>query len=109
MMEGWLNLKTVQVAREATASNGMGGVTTSTTLTTLASCAIWQGGSSQRYLSQKQTRDSSHTLVTRFDCYAWTRDDMKVVDGNRIFKIVGEPDDLLGLHEFVVVALELQS
>ena len=106
MIRDMLTLTSVQVAREVYTQDGMGGGSTSTTLTTLSHAAIWQVGANNRYLSDKVTRASTHVLTVETDTYTWAAGDAKVVNGSNIYKITGHVDDVMGLGEITVVGLE---
>ncbi len=107
MLLDLLNLTSVQVAREVVTPDGMGGSTTTTTLTTLTKAAIWQAGQgSSRYLSDRIYRASTHVLATVPSFYTWTQDDRFVVNGDAVYKVVGRPDDVVALGEMTVVGLE---
>jgi hypothetical protein len=101
-----LSLTSVQVARETLTEDGFGGSTVSTVLTTLGSAAIWQAGTSDRFLSDKIAAASTDVLVTEPSQYTWTTDDKYVVYGSRTYRIVGQPDDVFEYGEVQVVAME---
>ena len=101
-----LNLTTVQIAREVVTPDGMGGATTSTTLTTLAASALWQLGANNRFLSDKVTKASTHVLVFEPASYTWANTDVVVVYGSGRYKVTGHDDDPLNLGEMTVVGLE---
>ena len=101
-------VSSVQVAREtAPVNDGMGGLTTpTTTLTTLSRAAIWQAGSSDRFLSDKLAKASSHILAYPTSAYAWTDDDKYVVYAGDTYDVVGRGDDVMNLSELTVVGLD---
>jgi hypothetical protein len=106
MLRDMLNLTTVQVSRETVTPDGMGGSSTSTTMTTLSHSAIWQAGSANRWMSDRMIRDSTHVLACEPSAYAWSQDDRQVINGSETYKIVGRPDDVSNQGEIVVVPLE---
>ncbi len=101
-----LTLTTVQVAREVFTTDGMGGGSTSTTLTTLDRAAIWQAGGGNNYLSDKITKASTHVLAVESATYTWTDADAKVVYGSEVYKVTGHADDIEHLALLTVVGLE---
>ncbi len=105
MIQDVLTLTTVQVAKEVETPDGMGGFSTTTTLTTLGHSMIWQNGSSNRWLSERLARDSSHTLAFLPAEYTFDQDDRKVIKGNETYTIVGRPDDIMQKNELGVVPL----
>ena len=109
MIRDMLNLTSVQVSREIVTPDGMGGSTTTTSLTTLSYAAIWQAGSANRWMSDRIIRASTHVLATEPDLYTWTQDDRTVVYGGATYKIIGRPDDIMQNGELLIVPLELQS
>ena len=108
MNTGWLPLTTVRVAREtAPAGDGMGGLTTATTtLTTLGRAAIFQASNSDRFVSEKVAKASTHVLVTD-DGYTWNGYDRYVVYDSTTYRITGVPDNTWMLGTQYVVGLEL--
>lgn len=101
-----LTLTTVQVAREVYTTDGMGGGSTSTTLTTLDRAAIWMAGSGNQFLSDKVAKASSHVLAVGTDSYTWVSTDAKVVHGSNVYRVVGNSDDVMNLGELTIVGLE---
>ena len=106
MIRDVLTLTGVQVAREVYTTDGLGGGSTSTTLTTLDRAAIWMAGSGNRFLSDKIAKASSHVLAVEPGSYTWAAGDAKVVYGSSVYRVVGHPDDVLNRGELVVVGLE---
>jgi hypothetical protein len=101
-----LTLTTVQVARDVYTTDGMGGRTTSTTLTTLSRAAIWQAGSGDRFLSDKVAKASTHVLAFEPSAYAWAAGDLRVVYGGGTYRVTGHADDVFQTGELMVVGLE---
>jgi len=106
MLADMLTLTTVQVAREVYTTDGLGGGSTSTTLTTLARAAIWQAGSGDRFLSDKVAKASSHVLACETDEYTWADSDAKVVYGSTVYRTVGHADDVANRGDLTVIGLE---
>ena len=104
-----LTLTTVQVLRETTAEDGMGGISRSTTAQTITRAAIWQAGSANRWMSDRLTRASTHVLACEPDAYSWTQEDRSVTYDGYTYKIIGRPDDVFNKGELLVVPLELMT
>lgn len=104
-----LLLTTVQVAREVYTTDGLGGGSTSTTLTTLSRAAIWAIGSRDSFLSDKIAKVSSHVLAVEPGTYTWDDSDLKVVYGGDTFKVTGHTDDVMQLGVITTVGLERLS
>ena len=107
MIRDSLDLTTVQVAREAISSDGMGGVSAVTTLTTLGFSQIWQNSGGSGVLSDKISKISSHVLAVETDTYVWTDTDRWVVNGSDRYKVTGRPDDVSHKGDLTVVGLEI--
>lgn len=106
---GWLDLTTVQVGRATQATDGMGGVSATTALTTLPRAALWQAGSGDRVLSQQVMQSATHVLALETGAYAWGSADTTIVYGSNTYSIVGIPDDVMQQGELTVVGLELNK
>ena len=109
MLLDMLDLTSVQVSRETVKSDGKGGTTTTTSAITITHSAIWQQGTSNRYMSDRITRASTHVLACLPGAYTWTQNDRNVIYGGNTYKIIGRPDNILFKGEIQVVPLELQS
>ena len=103
----WLNLTTVQVGRATETADGMGATSVSTVLTTLSRAAIWQAGSGDRFLSDKDAQVSTHVLVVETGDYTWASTDTTIVYGGNTYNIVGIPDDVANLDRITSMGLEL--
>ena len=101
-----LTLTTVQVALEVYTPDGLGGGSTSTTLTTLTRSAIWQAGSGDRFLSDKVAKASSHVLACETGEYTWADTDAKIVYGSSVYRTVGHADDVANRGELTVIGME---
>lgn len=108
MIRDVLNLlNEVQIGRVAEAIDSYGNVTATTSLTTLGRAAIYQAGSTNAFVSEKITRNSTHILVTLPGEYTWvTTDDVVVYNGDT-YRVTGRADDVLQRGEIMVVGLEL--
>ena len=103
----WLDLTTVQVGRITQGSDGMGGISSSTAMTTLSRAAIWQSGSGDSYLSDKVAQASTHVLVCESGARTWTATDEIVTYDDQTYRIVGQPDNIANQSVLVSVGLEL--
>jgi hypothetical protein len=107
MLQDLLNLTGVQVVRVTISDDGMGGEgTTTSSITTLSSCAIFQNSSNKSFLSDRLSAKSSDVLVLLPSTYSWTKDDQQVINGSKIYNVVGIPDDVMEKGEIEVVGLE---
>jgi hypothetical protein len=107
MLSDLLNLSGVQIVRVSTTDDGMGGVaTTTSTVTTINKCAIFQNNSGKSFLSDRVSAKSSDVLILLPSIYSWSKDDQQIVNGSKIYNIVGIPDDVMGKGEIEVVGLE---
>ena len=104
----FMTLTTVQVAREtAPANDGFGAVgTATTTTTTLQRAAIWQSSNSNRFLSDKIAKASTHILAYESGNYTWNDNDKYVVYGGTTYRVTGRGDDVMNRAELTVVGLE---
>jgi len=110
MLTALLNLKNaVQIRRITETSDGMGGTSTSTTLTTIARASIWQPGTGNSPISDKITKSSTHVLAMRPSEYTFTDDDREVVYGGNTYRITGHPDHVATRGELLIVGLEWLS
>ena len=98
---------TVVIARETISSDGMGGTSAVTTLTTLGAAQIWQNVGSARFFSDKINAVSSHVLAAEPGGYAWADTDRFVVYASDRYEIVGRPDNVSQKSVLELVALEI--
>jgi hypothetical protein len=106
MIRDLLNLyNSVQVRRITEASDGMGGITTSTTITTLARANIWQPSASDVTISEKITKVSTHVLALEYGEYTFTDADREVLFDSNTYKIEGHDDNVANRNELVIVGL----
>ena len=99
-----LNLTTVQVARRTIATDGMGGVSASTVLTTLSKAAIWQNGSSSPFLTDQKITMSTHTLACQSTDDVQTDD--WIVYGGITYKVAGRPDNVMEKDMMLIVPID---
>jgi len=110
MLTALLNLKNaVQIRRITETSDGMGGTSTSTTLTTISRASIWQPGTGNSPIGDKITKSSTHVLAMRPSEYTFTDDDREVIYGGNTYRITGHPDNVATRGELLIVGLEWLS
>lgn len=107
MLEDYLTLigSVVSVIRKVETPDGMGGATVATTITGLPKAVLWSPSQSQRYISEKMARASSHVLVTIPSYYSFNIYDAEVTYNSETYKINGF-DNVMNLGEIMVVGLE---
>ena len=102
-----LDLKGIQIVRKTETNDGMGGTTVATTVSTLAhNASIWSPGQSQRYISDRMFRASTHVLVTIPSDYKFTVNDKEVIYNAVTYKITGPSDDVAFKGEILITGLE---
>lgn len=103
----WLTLtnSSVTIIRKVKSSDGMGGVTTTTTITGLPKAVIWSPSQSENYMSDKMAKVSSHVLVTLPSYYSFATTDLEVQYNSETYRITGS-DNVMNLNEIEVVGLE---
>lgn len=106
MLSDLLNLTGVQIIRVSMTDDGMGGNTPTSSVTTISKCAIFQNSSNKSFLSDRVSAKSSDVLVTLPSAYSWTKDDQQVINGSKVYNVVGIPDDVMEKGEIEVVGLE---
>jgi hypothetical protein len=111
MLKNYLNITDAQVRRTLSTSDGMGGTSVTTALTTLSACAIWEnglGGRFQRITIGGPLNISSHTLVLEPGAYSWNINDTHVLHNGYEYRIVGVPsENTMGLDIITIVGLEV--
>ena len=107
MLEDFLTLvnSTVSIINKVETTDGMGGFSTTSVITGIPKAAIWSPGQSQRYISDKMAKSSSHILVTLPNYYSFTVNDVQVTYNNETYTITGF-DDVMQLGEIMVIGLE---
>lgn len=107
MIKDMLNMKNVVVIRRISeSSDGLGGLSTSTALTTISRANIWQPGSSTNQISDKLTKISSHVMAMLYGEYTFTDADREVIYAGNTYKIVGRDDNVANRNELVILGLE---
>lgn len=106
MLSDLLNLTGVQIIRVSMTDDGMGGNTPTSSVTTISKCAIFQNSSNKSFLSDRVSAKSSDVLITLPSAYSWSKDDQQVINGSKVYNVVGIPDDVMEKGEIEVVGLE---
>lgn len=107
MLSDLLNLTGVQIIRVTSTDDGMGGEATITSaITTIGKCAIFQNSSNKAFLSDRISAKSSDVMVLLPSTYSWSKDDQQVINGSKVYNVVGIPDDIMEKGEIEVVGLE---
>ena len=110
MIKAMLNLKNaVQIRRLTETYDGYGGTSTSSSLTTISMCNIWQPGSADVTISDKVTSISTHVLAMLPTEYAFTDADREIIYDSTTYRITGHPDDVANRGGLMIVGLERLS
>jgi hypothetical protein len=110
----FLNMTDITVYKDTVSSDGMGGVTTTTTSTLIPKGTIYQEGSLSRYtgfstfLAGKFSQEISHLLICEPDDYAWSLADKRVTHDSLTYDIVGTPYAIMEVGEVMMVGLRLR-
>jgi len=105
-----LNLKdAVTVTRLVTSSDGMGGTTTVSTLTTIAKASIWTVSSGDARLSDKITKTSSHVLAMLPGVYTFNATDKLVSYNGNEYTLTGNQDNVAERDGLLLIGLELKK
>lgn len=108
MFDDLLDLSGVQISRQIETPDGMGGTSlSSTTATLLHKAAIWSPSQSQRYMSDRMSRVSTHVLVTRPSDYSFNANDVNVIYAGVTYKITGPSDNVAFKDEITLTGLEV--
>jgi len=112
MLEDFLVLtgSVVTVIRKVETPDGMGGVTTTTTITGLLKAVMYGNtlmglGQHRWMISDRLTNISSDILLTLPSYYSWNINDVEIGYNSETYKIKGR-DNVMGLNEIMVVGLE---
>lgn len=104
----------VSVVRTISTTDGMGGATSTSSTTILPLAAIWENGSSNRYMSDKVYKSSTHTLAFRHGDYTFGAADASggnVVEtisyDGQTYKLVGRANNVFEKDEVMVHGMEL--
>lgn len=105
----------VTVTKTISINDGMGGFTTTSSTTTIPLAAIWQNGSTNKWIADKYAKDSSHTLVFEYGAYTFdtTSTSGTVIEtityNGETYDRVGFPNNYLELNEIVSQQLNRTS
>lgn len=106
MLKSLLNLvNSVQIRTITETSDGMGGLTTSTSLTTLTRANIWQASTNDPRISDKITQVSTHILACLPE-HTWADNDREVLYNGHTYKVTGHADNVAERDTLVIVGLE---
>jgi hypothetical protein len=110
MLRSLLNLRNAaQVRRIVEVSDGFGGLSQSTIITTIGRCSIWQPGSGDATLSDKITKTSTHILAMEWGYYSFNDTDREVIYNGHTYNITGHSDNVAERGELLLVGLAWQS
>lgn len=110
MLGDMLNLiNTVTITRYAETSDGMGGLTTTTTTNTLSRANIWTASSNDRTLSDKITKTSTHVLAVEYGAYSFTVNDRIVTYNGNTYTLTGNFDNVAERNELILAGLKWQQ
>lgn len=101
-----LTASVVTVTRTVETPDGMGGLTSTSTIIGLVRAAIWSPGESKSFLSDKIARVSSDVLVTETAAYTFTSNDALVSYAGVDYKITSQTDNVLFKGILSVTGLE---
>ena len=107
MLRDMLNLTgAVTITRYTEATDGQGGITTSTVTTTLSRANIWTVSSGDRNISDKITKTSTHVLATEYGEYTFTVNDRTATYNGSTYEITGNFDNVAERNELILVGLK---
>jgi len=110
MLGDMLNLiNAVTITRYSETSDGLGGITTSTSTTTLVKANIWTASSNDRTLSDKITKTSTHVLALEYGAYSFTVDDRTVGYNGHTYTLTGNFDNVAERNELILAGLKWQQ
>ena len=102
-----LNLRNaVQIRTVTETSDGMGGLSASSSYTTLARASLWAPGSGDSLISDKITKTSTHVLALEYGAYSFTDDDREVIFGGNTYKLTGHADNVANRDKLLLVGLQ---
>jgi len=106
----------VSVIRTISTNDGMGGATVTTTTTILPLCALWQNSSTNKYIYDKYSMNSSHILCFEYGTYIFNTYDPSggtvietVSYNNEIYNTMGFQNNYMNLNEIVTMNLDRLS
>ena len=107
MLKAMLNLRNnVQIRRITESFDGYGGTSTSSTITTITMCNIWQPGANNVTISDKITSISTHVLAMLPSEYVFTDADREIIYNSSTYRITGRADDVANRGGLMIVGLE---
>lgn len=106
MLADLLNINNVVVVEKTITNDGMGGITSVSSISTIARCAIWNNSLVKSYISDRYTVKGTHTLVCEYGAYTFTTKSKQIVNGSEVYDINGLPDNVFNSNEMLVVPLE---
>jgi hypothetical protein len=110
MLSNMLNLRNVVKIRRITETqDGFGGVSTSSSLTTLARCNIWQPSATDATISDKVTKYSTHVLALEQGTYTFTDADRELTYNGNTYEITGHSDNVANRGKLLIVGLKFLS
>lgn len=104
-----LTLTTVTITKKTETSDGMGGVTTSSVISTMPSAMIWGAGTSKGLLSEKIANISTHVLALVTGDYTFSYGSgisYTVGYNSNTYTMQGHDDDIMQKGELTIVGLE---
>jgi len=118
-LRGFLKLKNVVTITKIIETNdGMGGVSSTSYITTLPACALWQNDANNKYVSDKYAKDSTHTLCFEYGDYTFNdvsglSSNQTIIESvqfnNENYKLVGFPDNVMNKNKIVMQYLDRTS
>jgi hypothetical protein len=115
-LRGFLKLKNeVVIIKIIETNDGMGGMSSTSYITTLPACALWQNGANNKWSSDKYAKDSTHTLCFEYGAYDFNNvsgltSSQSIVEtvqfNSEQYKIVGFPDNVMNKDKIVMQYLE---
>lgn len=97
---------TAKAIRISIASDGMGGVTRTSSTYSTFSCAFWQQSVGETFVNGKITNLSGHFIAMQ-PSTAFAKDDIIKIGSNRYR--VSEPDNILQRDELEVIRLDISK
>jgi hypothetical protein len=105
----------ITVTKIVQSSDGMGGSTTTSFLYTIPLATMWTNGQTNKWVSDKYSKDSTDSLVFEYGAYVFNnvssltsaQSIIETVEYNNcIYKTVGFANDIMNLHEIILQQLE---
>ena len=115
-LRDFLNVQNeIVVNRTISTNDGMGGVSESTSTFTFPLATIWLNSTTNRYLYDRYSMDSSHTLAFEYGAYIFNKKSDLTTGQSAIetvsynseeYNTVGFMDDVMSLHEICIMHLD---